>query len=55
MSLTTPWSTAELFDLRFVQSNDVVYFFHPDHAPRKLVRLSASDFRLIEVDWNPDF
>lgn len=53
MPLVTPFTAAELFDVRFVQSNDVLYFFHPNHPPQKLERFGSTDFRLIEVDFNP--
>jgi len=53
MALVTPFTAAELFDVRFVQSNDVLYFFHPNHPPQKLERFGSVDFRLIEVDFNP--
>ena len=53
MPLTTPFTAAELFDVRIVQSNDVMYFFHPNHPPQKLERIGTNDFRLIEIDFNP--
>jgi len=53
MPLTTPFTAAELFDVRIVQSNDVMYFFHPNHPPQKLERIGPADFRLIEIDFNP--
>lgn len=36
--IPNPYSESELSDLRFVQSADVLYIFHPDHAIRKLSR-----------------
>jgi len=51
MALVTPFTAAELFDVRFVQSNDVIYFFHPAHPVQKLERIGSNDFRLIEVDY----
>ena len=50
MPLTTPFTAAELFDVRIVQSNDVMYFFHPNHPPQKLERIGPADFRLIEIE-----
>jgi hypothetical protein len=36
--ITTPYPSADLSTLRFVQSADVMYFVHPSHAIRKLSR-----------------
>lgn len=50
--IATPWTTADLFDadglfnLDFVESNDVVYITHPNYAPRKLSRLGATNWTL---------
>lgn len=41
------------FALRYVQSNDVIYIAHRDHAPRKLSRYSATKWILDTVDFNP--
>lgn len=35
---TTTYTTAQLDDLDFTQSADVLFIAHPDHKPRKLVR-----------------
>ena len=35
---TTTYTTAQLDDLDFTQSADVLFLVHPDHKPRKLVR-----------------
>ena len=37
----TPYTNAQLRDLRFAQSGDVVTVVHPSHAPRELRRLEA--------------
>lgn len=50
--VVTPYATADLtgadgtFQLRFVQSNDVLYIVHPNYAPRKLTRTGASTFTI---------
>lgn len=50
--ITTPWGYSDLtasdgtFNLRFVESNDVVYICHPSYAPRKLSRLGATNWTL---------
>ncbi len=37
--ITTPYLTADLFDLRYEQSADVLYITHPDYETRKLSRI----------------
>ena len=52
IELATPWPDADLQLLRWKQINSVVYFVHPDHAPRKLTRYAADDWELVEVDYS---
>lgn len=59
--VTTPYTTADLtgadgtFQLRFVQSSDVLYITHPKYAPRKLTRTGAATFVLsvLEPEGGP--
>lgn len=37
-NVTTPYTTAQLFELSWTQSADTMILVHKDHAPRKLVR-----------------
>jgi hypothetical protein len=46
LSLTSPWSTAELFELRYVQSGDVIFVVHKDHAPRRIERRGTRSWSL---------
>ena len=46
---TPPWLEAELFEVQFVQVNDIMYFTHPNHPVQKLSRTSANTFTLEEV------
>ena len=39
--VTTPWTTAQLFELQWTQSADTMIIVHGDHQPRKLVRGSS--------------
>ncbi len=50
-----PWSTSELNALQFAQDGDVMYVFHPDHAPHKIVRTSDTSWTCSEVvfAWPP--
>jgi hypothetical protein len=40
IQVTTPWLEAELFDLQFTQSADVMWVVHRNHKPRKITRSS---------------
>ena len=46
VTVVTPYLEADLFGLQFKQSNDVMWIVHPDYAPRKLTRTSATAFSL---------
>lgn len=57
--IASPYDKADLFDehgvflLSFAQSADVIYICHPQYAPRKLKRLSNSNwqFEVVSLDW----
>lgn len=54
LEIPTPWTTANLndnglFNLRFVQSADVVYICHGSYAPRKLSRFSDTQWTIAAV------
>lgn len=53
--IASPYSSSDLtaadgtFNLRFVESNDVIYLCHPSYAPRKLSRLAPANWTLTTV------
>ena len=49
--ISTPYLTAELFDIKFAQSADVMYITHPSHKTRKLSRTGHTSWTLSEVDF----
>lgn len=49
LEVVTPWTTAQLFQLQFVQDDDIMYLVHPDVPRQKLTRTSATAFSLDEV------
>lgn len=51
--IATPYQEADLFDLHFVQSADVLTIVHPSYAPRELRRLSATNWELTEIAFEP--
>jgi len=44
--IASTYATADLFELKFTQSADVLYIVHPDYAPRKLSRTSDTAWTL---------
>lgn len=42
----TPYSAAELPEIRYTQKNDILFLAHPKHAPRMLKRNSNSNWTL---------
>lgn len=44
--IATPYLTADLFELRYEQSADVLYITHPDYESRKLSRTSSAGWTL---------
>jgi hypothetical protein len=46
--VVSPYLTADLFELKFEHSNDVMWIAHPDYEPRRLSRLSLCTWRLTE-------
>jgi hypothetical protein len=48
--VVSPYTSAQIFDVKFTQSNDVMYLTHGDHKPRELRRLTATSFELREFD-----
>ena len=47
-----PYQQAELFDVHYVQSADVMTLVHPNHAPRELRRLSATKWELKTINFS---
>lgn len=46
LSLPSPWAAADLFKLRYVQSGDVIFVVHKDHAPRRIERRGTRSWSL---------
>jgi hypothetical protein len=49
--VASPYIESELFDLQWVQINDVMYIVHPLHPVHKLSRLADTNWTLVEVAW----
>ena len=53
LEVTTPFAVADLADLRFAQSADVIYFAHPSYAPCKVSRYADDDWRFSTLTFMP--
>jgi len=42
----SPWALADLFELKYAQTKDAIYFTHPSYAPRKLTRTNDTTWVL---------
>lgn len=53
VEVATPYLEADLFKLKFTQSADVLYIWHPSYAPRKLTRTSHTAWTLTTITFRP--
>jgi len=53
VEVVTPYVEADLFELHFAQSADVLYIAHGDYAPRKLTRASHTSWTLTQITFDP--
>lgn len=53
--IANPYAEADLFDIHYVQSADVLTLVHPGHAPRELRRLGATNWQLSVISFAPTF
>ncbi|MDR0250189.1 MAG: hypothetical protein LBI35_02595 [Burkholderiales bacterium] len=47
----TPYSEDEVFDLHYVQSNDVMTVVHPNHPPHELRRYGQHSWQFVPIDF----
>lgn len=53
VEIPTPYLEADLFDIHFVQSADVLALVHTGYAPRELRRLGAVEWELKSIQFAP--
>lgn len=51
--IPSPYLEAELFDIHYVQSSDVVTLVHPSHPPRELKRYGGTKWILENISFVP--
>jgi len=49
--MVTPYAEADINDLRFAQSADVLYVVHKTYAPRKITRTGHAAWTISEIDF----
>lgn len=49
--IVSPYAEADLFELQFTQSADVIYIAHNDYAPRKLSRSAATSWAFATISF----
>jgi hypothetical protein len=52
--IATPYVVADIFELQYVQSADVLTITHPDYTPRDLTRTGHDVWTLTEIDFQPE-
>jgi len=52
--IVSPYAEADLFDVKFVQTADIMYLVHPSYAPRKLTRTGDTAWTLSEFAYGED-
>jgi hypothetical protein len=50
--IETPYDQKDLFDIRFVQSMDVMTLVHSAYPPKELRRYSMLDWRLVDINFS---
>lgn len=48
--IVTTFDVADLFDLKFTQSADVLYITHPDYKQKKVIRFGHTDWQIKDLD-----
>lgn len=53
MEIVTPYTAAQVRELKFTFANDIMYIYHNAHQPRKLTRLGLYDWAFDLMDFDP--
>lgn len=49
--IATPYAAADIMDIHYCQSGDVVTLVHPSYPPKELRRYGATDWRLMDIPF----
>ena len=50
--IQSPYLESELFDVKYVQSADIMTLVHPNHPPAEIRRLGASKWQFLNIDFS---
>ncbi len=50
--ITSPYAHDDLSEIKYTQQADIMYIVHPDYAPRKLSRTSATTFTISTITYD---
>jgi len=57
--IVTPWVLSDLFQIKYKQTKDAMYFWHPGYETQKLTRTTDTNWTIANVAWAgagvPDF
>jgi len=51
VEIPAPWPTAELFQIRYDQSGDVIFLAHQNHQPRRIERRATRSWSLTKYEF----
>ena len=51
LTLATPYTETEIFNIQYTQVNDVVYLVDGAHPPQKLTRIADDNWTIADVGW----
>lgn len=51
--VVAPWAAADLFDIKYAQSGDVMTLCHPDYEAQELIRVTNDNWALSAVQLTP--
>lgn len=52
VTVDTPYTSDELFDIRYTQSADIVFLTHPNHPPQQLMHYADDNWMLKSFEFN---
>jgi len=59
VEIVTPWAKEDLFEIKYIQTTDAMYFFHTEYQAQKLTRTNDINWTIANVAWTgtgcPDF
>lgn len=51
--IASPYDITDIDEVSYVQFGNVIYMAHPDYAPRKLTRTSATNWTIETIEFSP--